>query len=300
MLRAHAIALTAVTLLGCETGPGGGVTAPPPDELGAIQVQVTTTGGGADSAGYTVVLQGKSHQRVGASGSALFTGLVPRAYVVQLSGLPRHCVADGPAVKRVTVQPADTTTLKFAVACTRPVSIRVTVNTTGAPLDPDGYTIILDGSQRLKVAVNDTVLFTDLDSPVHNVQLTDVAANCWFTENSFAGQTAVQPADGDTASVPFDLACVAGGVATINVEIHLTGDPFGYALRPYVTSSDGSTRVGQYGVFQALPAGTYEVGVAGGVPFRIQCTVAGANPRTILLHANTSILMVFEVHCVDD
>src|SRR5262245_35919623 len=150
-----------------------------PDDPGAIRVDVTTRDSLPDSAGFTVVLLGRPSQRVGANGSALFTGLAPRDYLVELHDLPWPCVVDGSASEMASVSPGDTTHVTFAVVCTEHGSfhgsIQVNVNTTGAPLDPDGYRIILDGLQVQTAPVNGTVLFTDLDSPHHSIQLDGVA-----------------------------------------------------------------------------------------------------------------------------
>jgi len=290
---------TAVVLYGCaERLPTL------PDGVGAIQVQVAARGSRADSAAYALVLLGRSTKRVRGHGNALFTGLAPRDYVVRLTDLSRLCSVEGLAEQRVTVEAGDTAHLTFAVRCSEPGNIRVKVTTTGAPLDPDGYTVLLDGSPSLAAPVNGNILLTDLDSPSHtpshDIQLRGVADNCWFNDPALIYPRRVELTDGDTASVSFELVCREVGAGAIAVRVNRSGDPFGYFLTPFVSRNDGLIRADQAGLFQDLPQGAYVVGVIGGVPFHIQCSVAQPNPMTISLSEAKAITLVFDVHCVDD
>src|SRR5436309_14795562 len=73
--------------------------------------------------------------------------------------------------------------LVLAVACSEPLGprigdVRLTVATTGADLDPDGYAIALDGGAAMAVAVNDSKMISGLSAGSHSALLNGLAANC--------------------------------------------------------------------------------------------------------------------------
>lgn len=58
-----------------------------------------------------------------------------------------------------------------------PGSIEVSVSTTGAEPDPDGYTVSVGADDRA-VGTNEAVTFVDLGAGTYPVELQDVASNC--------------------------------------------------------------------------------------------------------------------------
>jgi hypothetical protein len=85
-------------------------------------------------------------------------------------------------------------------------TLTVTTTTTGANLDPDGYTVTVDGANSTSIADNGSQSFANLSSGSHSVTLSGVAANC--TVSGGTSQTATVPAGGST-SVAFQVNCVA-------------------------------------------------------------------------------------------
>jgi hypothetical protein len=203
-------------------------------------------------------------------------------------------------------QPAGPTLLNPAQPVT---SLRITIATTGGALDPDGYAACVDPAPDghggtscayagpLAVWVNGfwTVI---VDTGPHAVLLTGLAANCTVTGDN---PRAVSVARGETAAVPFAVACAA---ATLHITTTTTGvsfDPDGYGLcvdprpdpwdfgnfcTPYETIGVNS------GVSVPVAAGTHVVELDG-VDFN--CTVSGDNPRTVT--ANDSTEVPFAVTC---
>jgi hypothetical protein len=288
------------TLLSWSNALSFTVSPPPPKtpgDLGALQVTVTTRGSAADSALYGLLVGGLVNLRVAANDTVLVTGLPPGDRVVHLTDLPPECVLASSEFQTVTVQPGDTAHVAFAVTCTEHGRIRIDMHTTGDPVDPDGYTISLDNARRQSVPVNGTFVFHDLSSPFHSVRLDGLAENCWFSQPDFIYPRSVQLAEDSTVSVRYDLVCLQPGRSAITVQVNRSGDPFGYFLTPFLTRSDGLTRADAQGVFGDLTRGSYQVGITGGTPFHIQCSVTPPNPRTVTLADDATMTMVFNVVC---
>src|SRR3989441_12032138 len=74
------------------------------------------------------------------------------------------------------------TLASLAVACSEPLmprigDVRLTVATSGADLDPDGYSVVLDGGAGLAVAVNDSRTISGLSAGRHSALLSGLAPN---------------------------------------------------------------------------------------------------------------------------
>jgi hypothetical protein len=175
----------------------------------------------------------------------------------------------------------------------------VNVHTAGAPLDPDGYTIVLDNASWGPAPVNGKVLLTNLAPGDHVVRLEGGADNCWFSKTKGASDL-VSVSISNTASVTFDPVCVEPGTGAIDVQVKRTGDPFYYFTALILSRSDGLTRTIQPGVFHGLTKGSYQVWLTGGVPFHIQCAVGAPNPRTVDLESDSVMTTVFQLRCTND
>src|SRR5207253_5127277 len=105
--------------------------------------------------------------------------------------------------------------------------LTVTASTTGSNLDPDGYTVTLDGnaSTSQPLATNGgTATFNAVAAGSHSVALSGVADNC--TVSGPNPQSVTVPAGG-TASASFTVTCVAQtGPLTV------TASTTGYDLDP--------------------------------------------------------------------
>ena len=101
--------------------------------------------------------------------------------------------------------------LALAVACSDPLIVRIgdvrlSVATTGADLDPDGYSVALDGGTALAVAVNDTRMLPGLPAGSHSFLLSGLAANCTV---SGANPWDIDVGSHETTEVSFAVACAA-------------------------------------------------------------------------------------------
>src|SRR5204862_249275 len=112
------------------------------------------------------------------------TGLSAASHNVVLSGVASNCTVTGGNTQAGTGPSRGTATAAFSVTCTTPPgNLKVTTSTTGSSLDPDGYTVTVDGSQSQAIASNNTTLFrsTGLSAASHSVVLSGVASNCTVT-----------------------------------------------------------------------------------------------------------------------
>ncbi|OLD38412.1 MAG: hypothetical protein AUI57_07195 [Candidatus Rokubacteria bacterium 13_1_40CM_2_68_8] len=87
--------------------------------------------------------------------------------------------------------------------------LTVSATTTGSNLDPDGYTVTIDGGASQAIGIAGSVTFAALGAGSHSVQLTGVAANC--TVSGSNPQTVSVPAGG-TAQVSWAVSCAAEAV----------------------------------------------------------------------------------------
>jgi len=99
----------------------------------------------------------------------------------------------------------------LAVACSEPLvphigDVRLTVATTGADLDPDGYAIALDGGAAMAVAVNDRKMISGLSAGTHTFLLNGLAPNCTV---GGANPRDIEVGAHETTQVTFAINCSA-------------------------------------------------------------------------------------------
>ncbi len=85
-------------------------------------------------------------------------------------------------------------------------SIEVKTATTGADLDPDGYTVTLNGGSAKQIGVNSTVTYSRLSAGEYQVALSGVASNC-----TVAGENPrmVSVSANSTSRTTFEVSCTA-------------------------------------------------------------------------------------------
>jgi glucose/arabinose dehydrogenase len=272
---------------------------PPVEETGDLNVTTATTGSSLDPDGYTVTVDGSQSQPIAINNSTgvTFTGLAAGSHGVVLSGVAGNCTVSGGASRTVTVPSGGTVTLAYSVSCgTPPGNLRVTTSTSGSSLDPDGYTVTVDGSQSQPIAINNStgVTFTGLAAGSHGVALSGVAGTC--TVSGGASRTVTVPSGG-TVTVAYSVSC-----STPPGNLRVTTSTSGSSLDPdgYTVTVDGSQSqpIGinnSTGVtFTGLAAGSHGValsGVAG------TCTVSGGASRTVTVPSGGTVTLAYSVSC---
>jgi len=174
--------------------------------------------------------------------------------------------------------------LVFAVACgsestgPSPGSLAVTAFTTGADLDPDGYTVAIDGAAGQPLPVNGTATFSELRPGSHSVAVSDIAANCAVTGQNPATVTATSAA---TVQAAFQILCTR--IAKILFESDR--DPAGL----YLINPDGSNSVALnlFGYEPRWSPDYMRIAFASpgapdiGINFLVIANADGSNPRVI-------------------
>ena len=180
-----------------------GCTAPPAP--GDLTVSTTTTGSDLDPDGYAVTVDGSQSKAIATNGNVSFSGLAAGDHRVALSGVAGNCSVSGDNPRTVTVPAGGTGSTTFSVSCGGTTGgLAVTTSTTGSNVDPDGYTVTVDGSRSQAIATNGSVSYTGLSAGDHTVALSGVAGNC--SVSGANPQTVSVPAGG-TASTTFSVSC---------------------------------------------------------------------------------------------
>lgn len=281
-------------LLGILTGCGDDPTAL--RQPGAIEVNVLASGPDVIMTDARVTVgNGASHLLD--SGRVLISDLQPGVYDLSLEGLGTNCQVTSTNPRRVEVVANRITVIAFTVTCTRRMgTVRVTTVTTGADLDPDGYTVMIDAAGH-PIGVNAATSTAGIWEGSRQVTLTGIAQNC-----TVAGQTTVttQVNHGATSDVTFTVACVAFG--TLEVTVTTTGagtDADGYTLKVGAASigflEDVSVDPNESVVFDRLrPAADYTVAIQG---LSVNCRLTGAASHALVINPGGAAQAAFAISC---
>jgi hypothetical protein len=264
--------------LGSELDPDG--------YLGCIDP--ASTGGGGFACGYGGPVS------IAVNGYAL-AAVDTGAHAVLLEDIAPNCTVTGDNPQSVPrAAQGDTLPVVFTVNCVE-TTLHITTATTGASLDPDGYTVCLDPvpdwdygttcTTSEAIGVNDS-LTLPVTPGEHDIELTDVAPNCtpsgggWLTA---AGST-------DT---PFVITCVPAG--RVRVTTASTGTDIPAYASACLESSGGCVQVGANadatldGVMPGAHTVTLEIAN--------NCTVSGGTTRAITVSADVTSDVAFDVVC---
>jgi hypothetical protein len=262
---------------------------------GALSIAVTSSGSDVDPDGYVVRVDTSVTQHVDPNGVATFTGLTDGEHRVDLYGTAANCWSIGNDPRAVAVTGGLAGATQFDVGCVAEGSLYITNTTTGVDLDPDGFTVTVDGSASKPLATNDSVSFNGLSSySTHSVALLGLASNCSLSGGNPRTATV---SSGGTTPLTFTLNCAptGSGTGTLTLATSTTGtnlDPDGYTL-----TIDGTTSrpIGFAAtVSLTVPAGSHPVSLSG---IAANCSVSGANPRTVAVPAGGGGSTTFALLC---
>jgi PKD repeat protein len=237
-----------------------------------VAVTTSTSGASPDADGYTVTLDGGASQSIAINQTVTFTDVSVGSHTAVLSGIAANCTVTGGTSRTVNVTAGNTATASFSVSCPTPPpttgDLTVTTTTGGSGgLDPDGYTVAVDGA-RQAITINGSVTFNGLSAGNHSVGLTGVATTC--VVSGLNPRTVNVPAGGTqqtnfaiTCTAPANLPPIAAFTPSCNqLDCSFTStssDPDGVITSQQWTFGDGATGSGVNPSHHYAAAGTRTV-----------------------------------------
>jgi len=266
---------------------------------GSVTVVVTTNGSSPDPDGYTIALDGVDRGSIGRDASRTFSELAPGTHTIGLSGVADNCQVEGNNPRTVVVDAAGSATVRYSVTCVTSSAgsgtLRITAFTSGSELDPDGYTVTLDGSSFWSLSRGGSLTLDGVPAGNHLVALSGVAANCTVQGEN---PRVVSIQAGTTSTAAFDIICNAPQPSTgaIRITTVTTGpaqDPTGYLLS---TDGGASQLIGSNAsiTMVSVAAGPHTIGLS---DVAANCSVQGANPQIVGVTAGATTDVLFAVNC---
>ncbi|HEV2083992.1 MAG TPA: hypothetical protein VGR09_02845, partial [Gemmatimonadales bacterium] len=266
---------------------------------GTLAVTTTTTGAGSDTDGFSLTVDGVDRGAIGVNAIVSLASVTPGVHSVGLTGLAATCVVAGDNPRGITVTLGQATPVGFTITCAAPPpgsgSVQITATTTGSSLDPDGYSVSLDGGDPQGIGTNGTLTIGSIAAGSHSLQLSGEVANCTVSGDN---PRVVTISSGQTATVQFALACVTPppGSGSVQITTATTGsslDPDGYAVRldggnPQGIGINGTLTIG------SVPAGSHSLRLSGEAA---NCTVSGDNPRAVTIGSGQTATVTFTITC---
>ena len=270
-----------------------------PPGPGAIRVVVIPSGEDVITGGLRVnVVNGPIRQLDSGGLTLLIPGLPPGLHTVRIEGIAVNCQIAGPNPRSVEVVSNQTTVVEFSLPCfARVGTVRVSAATTGADIDPDGYTATVIGGPSGAIPVNGTATVANVREGSRLVTLAGVSPNCTIAGSDTVG---VVVAHGATADVAFSVQCQTA--ARLDVTVATTGvdvDPDGYMVAVAASSIAFSSRLGAppnglVTFSQLTPAADYVITLEG---LAANCDVVGAGVHTVAIAAGGTASVAFDVLC---
>jgi hypothetical protein len=256
--------------------------------LGNLDVSTITNGQNPDPDGYDILVDSVSKGHIGPTAQQSVPFVQVGSRNVKLTGVAPNCSVQGANPQGITVPLAVVTAVSFTIDCTASTGdIEVDILTTGGNLDPDGYTITLDGASSQAIGINGKTAFSGLAQGPHTLELSGVASNCAvISPNPRSVNLAGAP-----VRVRFDVHCASGQII---VRLQTNGPP---ATTNWLVTLDGTvnkpiTPTG-LATFDVTP-GTHSVLLGN---LAANCQVQGGNPQSVLVPGSAPVTVTFNVNC---
>jgi hypothetical protein len=169
--------------------------------------------------------------------------------------------------------------------------LEITTTTTGAEVDPDGYTVQVDAEQPRAIESSSTLLSAGITPGNHSIRLAGITPNCVLAGDN---PRSVDIVVGKTAAVLFELTCsVTMGTLTVTTTTSgISQDPDGYTIR-----IDGGARqpMATNAVLQiSAVSGPHSASLSGVAP---NCRIDGKNPRKVVVSSGSNSRADFNITC---
>jgi Tol biopolymer transport system component len=267
--------------------------------ISSLQVSSITTGPSPDADGYGISVDGTDRGTLGQSDQVTLGGLAPGDHSVGLSGVTGNCQVEGDNPRSVAFTAGASATAAFEVACDAPPpnagTLRLTITTTGADPDLDGYVFTVDGEAAQPSGVNASATLDNLTASTHTVRLSSIAENCSLEGANPRSATVLA---GATADVSFTITCSAT-TGTIQVNVTTSGsapDPDGYVARLDGGASEQPIATSGTVSFASVPAGDHTVALT---DVTANCSVAEEASRSVIVAVGASSEVSFVVTCAE-
>lgn len=175
-------------------------------------------------------------------------------------------------------------------------TLTVTVTAAGAPADPDGFTVLVDGEAfGAVVPAAGGTRTGSLETGTYEVELDGVAANCTVAAENPRDVTITED---QTTTTTFAVTCAAA-TGTIDVTTTTTGtnvdaDGFEFSVAGGTPVTIGANETVS---FADVAPGDVDVLLSG---IQGNCAVTGDNPLTVTVTGGATAPAAFTVTCVAD
>ena len=264
-------------------------------ELPSLRVQTTTSGVEVDPNGYLVVVDGGQGRPIGLSASIEIGSLEDGPHTVELADVAANCAVQGATSRTVQASSGATAEVAFELACGPSIgSVSVITRTEGEDQDADGYVVVVNGEAR-QIGLNSSLTYDDVPVGQTVAEILGVAPNCTAKTETYVR---LDIAGGATADVTFAFDCTPRPPesGSLQVATSTTGpspDPDGYSV-----SVDGGlptpVAISETILLTGLPVGPRSIGLAG---IAGNCTVSGANPRSVTVSGTELASLAFALVC---
>jgi hypothetical protein len=162
--------------------------------------------------------------------------------------------------------------------------------TTGSDVDPDGYSMRLDGGEPIVIPTSGSVDTAGLTAGNHQVEIGDIAQNC---EPSDPNPLAVSIQALETTEITFEVNCIARtGVLQIRTFTNGSAPVDGFVV--WVDGAEARSIEPDGGVAFSVAPGEHQVLLD---VVTAECVVDGANPRPATVGADEVEFVTFLVNC---
>ncbi len=176
--------------------------------VGRIRVTTATTGSEVDPDGYRVRVDDGPDRVIGASSTVIIDDVLGGSHTLELRDVARNCTVAQGNVRSVTVPfGGGIVDASFGIQCVTSGRLEVTAATSGADLDPNGYSVAVrrvDFDTVAALPIGGSVTISTLIPANYEVALVGVAANCEITGQN--PRTAAVAA-GATTAITFEVTC---------------------------------------------------------------------------------------------
>ena len=176
-------------------------------------------------------------------------------------------------------------------------ALKVLVETRGASsdVDPDGYTMSIDGGPVQVLAIQTSVTVADLPAGIHLVELGGVAPNCSVGGTNPRSIDVVASSNAPSV-VSFLVSCIVI-LGSIQVSTATSGpdpDPDGYSVTVSGVIAGHLSANGTLGI-PGIPQGQVSLGLSA---VSANCVVDGATPRMVNVTSGPAVDVAFVIRCV--